>query len=805
MEVTLMKIIMLIACLLVLTAAQCGKSKAEIAALEEQLRQAQAALLEANEKADIAQCESVSLNNQIVDLRGEILIANNEIVKKNAEIVDSQLLLDAAQANLARRQAALVGAQADLRRAQQLGAAAELAAQRQVGIAQANLAAAQAERNVAQASILNLRAQLAAAQNTIAQAQAAIAANQAEIERHRALAEQARMRENAAIRRAQEAQDALNALRAELAARAPVAAGLPGYNVVIQRAIDDVSVLDPQNIAGRDALENAAKVAEDAAEAIRRANNVYTQVDDMTAQARKATLDAMAPGCYINRVNDAIAAAAGLRRPDLQNFPSGRAVVNNIQSVEAFLQAIENECVRINAPLALNGLTKQATIQRVRNAVYRVAFGAARRGWAIDTTHFLSDFIANYVAIPTPFQAGFSINFQPTGTGFAIVGGNAGPGAGGIDVNGVRKIAFSGFARKLIEPDVLNGPVNAAAAPFAYADDGDDGYSINSAFDVFGRCNLGGEVANAENCYTNIGTAIGKFLSVEQQSYAMLAIPLSTYIYERLLGNDPVSLVDLLAVMKVQNSENFYQRMETLAVAGDQVEYIGADFDFFGQGNSDVDANIQRLFSYNIYEYVRGQLLYDLKEKPGQRLTNFLTAFSQEVPLDQLFEEVIAEPSRLNNNTLKLAMQSTKIDLTEFLDAFPRPAGNLNHLTDNYDFLRRAITGIVTQGCPPVAAGEPPIVFDDFLGDLVQWWTGARVLPQPPAEVLKIEINRVANSPNGGWQSLPNSHTCFNSLEMPDYTGLGEALGLTDAQIIEHMKIKMCVGTQNGVNSAVAG
>lgn len=395
---------------------------------------------------------------------------------------------------------------------------------------------------------------------------------------------------------------------------------------------------------------------------------------------------------------------------------------------EAFLMAIEDKCKEFMTPVALTpgeSLTQKRTdlIQQVQTDV---GLGAIQEINYQDTdrnTAFRS-YIVNLSGINRNKKAA-SVSYL---------------GEAGIDAGGLTKEFRNLIAEKMV-------PMFK------------DGMTIKENFDVgpdavftnFSQCTAVGEAENKENCWKNIGRAFAKLSFIEggtfrgdaNRSYPYAGVPyikLSPALIHGILGTPMDNLVNLLAILLLEDEQYFKSIMQMLAMSdADIVDILDLQMgDETGLEQAGVP-DPTPITGANILAYTQAKIHKKFNQE-GSRW--FIEGFRDIIPL--------------------FPPLTTPKSLSLMLEGGPTTLDSVEPLIDVRDRLNRADAAhpyktwfleIIRE-----KMGEDPA----FLSKLLKFWTGS---PMPPTGGSRLELRIELNDPT----ALPQSHTCFDQLDIPAY------------------------------------
>ena len=456
---------------------------------------------------------------------------------------------------------------------------------------------------------------------------------------------------------------------------------------------------------------------------------------------------AVGAACYIPGPTD------HLTRPnlrELQNFPANTTAIGGsmdlhsipLATVEDFIKAIQTRCKNFfSAPIhAQAAEARQVTRDRlltndlfneIRTTIPWSAPGGLQ-GFATyridevlhDGTVYPEliqpyiDFdaaVINYIiTLPTPQNL-----WQSTRVTFYQ--------EPGIDLGGLRRQFITEMIKKFKSQGI-----------FAQIPD-TDRWQINPHFANFNFCTLASEPHDASHCFTNIGKVIAKILVVENET---VDINFSKVILNSMAGYHPNSLVDLLALTKIDDPDLFRSMMQVLSMPDPSSLYL--DFTDLLPNGSTIDVN-----AHNIYQYVQRNLEYSHFTSRKIPLEAFLAGFNALVP------EVAIQASNLNAADMNLFLRGiadlSLADLraiVSFVDFSPVPPSYKDLFWTAVEELNNEITTA------------------NFIDQLMIFWTGGTGIPaNQTSEPLRIHLFNHSNR-------LPVAHTCFNILDLWHYPSL---------------------------------
>jgi hypothetical protein len=438
----------------------------------------------------------------------------------------------------------------------------------------------------------------------------------------------------------------------------------------------------------------------------------------------------------------------------LQNFPANTTDIHGNMDLgahgfatpTAFIQAIQNRCVEYLEKIHANaGESAIQTRQRLLTVnlydeVRQLIAGAQPGGGGL--VYMIRNIVRPVVAAPgggvalappppppPPGALTFDNAFKSYLDGlndphrWSRVGVTF-HGEAGIDMGGLRKEYLGENIKEIKRREIFMEQA------------GSHRRQINPAFNEFAFCTAGAQPANEQNCYANIGRLIGKYLLTENE-YIPLNLPL--YYLHRIIGSDFRNLVDLLAILKLDEPAYFQSMMRTLGYDAATLAAVVLDFDGLLPGGNliDVDAN-------NVYQYVQRHLRKKIIDDQAARLDPFLAGIAEWIPA------AIFQSSGINALDLKLLLQG----VGELRVADIRAVSDLaNAASQQVIWFWEVIQEL--------ANADPTV---DFLAQLMSFWTSTPTLPaNVAAQPLQINIT-LDNTAN-----LPISHTCFNKLDIPRY------------------------------------
>lgn len=431
--------------------------------------------------------------------------------------------------------------------------------------------------------------------------------------------------------------------------------------------------------------------------------------------------------CYIPGTNDA--------RGDLRSIiqiPAGFA------SAEDFVVAIENKCREFQEPITKDN---NESSENVRQRLIE----EARNGLGIDG----SAGVINYYDVNRENQANGVNNVLPRYLA-NLYGANLFKKVELVSFIGEAGIGGGGLTKEFRElvSEKLTPMFKASA----------DGMMPDEGFANFGQCVAQGYDQTAQNCWTSIGRIIAKLAFVEGGAFkdnvekfyyfaGLARLKLNSSVYHALLDLTLNTPVEQFALLKLADSEYFGHAMQVLKMSDDGISDLGLE---------DLE-NGDKINAANIYQFYQEQI--NAKFRP------------QEINwLKQGFSFLAPDLGSIDSmEKLKLVLQGSAVTLDGLIAAleFQGDAGPRRQWLE--EIIREESTA------------DP-----EFLSKLLRFWTGSSFLPATGK--LKVFIyNPVIMYQN----RLPESHTCFNRLDIPQY--------LTKKSFKE--KLIMAIGGAQGMDN----
>ena len=228
-------------------------------------------------------------------------------------------------------------------------------------------------------------------------------------------------------------------------------------------------------------------------------------------------------------------------------------------------------------------------------------------------------------------------------------------------------------------------------------------------------------------------------------------IPLSNYLFQRMLDNTPRSLADFLSLAKLDDGNELFKNQIATLKYDDPSIFALAFAGHNGVGPVDYVTNGQNIdvTDGNIYLFTLLDLKYKIATRRSEVTQYFLNGFHS------FINPIVLQAAGLNANELELILRGIPEIKADDIQPITRIDGN-EATRDEQERIVRWFWEIVR---------EMEATDANFIPQLMIFWTSSRTIPTDiRREPMRFSIQSFRST-----RRLPTSHTCFNILDLSVY------------------------------------